>query len=274
LADNVGNALTNKETMPKDDVNKPNSWFVRHEGLVVGPLDSARIRHLLLEGEIDLQDQISPDKQSWKVITQAPGVVPLQMRAADGDKEALAKVAARELADARDTRQENRFPAPALTIVLLLVTAVVSYSLWYGMPEATDEPVCHAPPSPGVNWRNCLFDALDVGAASLAGANLNSAVLRYAKLSTTDLSHADLRYANLAHADLRHARMRSTAMVGVNLRNADLRGADLSHADLRFADLSNSRIDEANLQYARLDSALWIDGESCGVNSIGGCVRD
>jgi hypothetical protein len=257
--------------MPVDDDERPHSWFVRHDDLVIGPLSSARIRHLLLEGELELRDQISFDKHNWQIIAQIPGVVPVQMRAEEGDKAAQARIAARAVANARDTREEHRFPLLALIIFLLIVGVVVFYSLWHGMPEIIDEPTCHAPPSPGVNWRNCLIEGVDVGSASLSGANLNSAVLRHAQLSATDLSHADLRYTDLSYADLRHAKMPSTAMVGVNLRFADLRGADLSHADLRFADLSNSRIDDARLQNARLGNAIWIDGRSCGANSIGRC---
>jgi hypothetical protein len=260
--------------MPVEDDNRPHSWFVKHDDLVIGPLNSARIRHLLLEGELELGDRISPDKRNWQAISQIPGVVPLQMRAEEGDEAAQAKVAARAAADARDARQENRFPLLALTISLVIVGMVIFYSLWQGMPTTIDEPLCQAPPSPGVNWRNCLIETLDVGSASLAGANLNSAILRHAKLSATDLSHADLRYANLSHADLRHAKMHSAGMVGVNLRFADLRGADLTHADLRFADLSNSRIDDVRLQNTRLDNALWVDGRRCGTNSIGSCESE
>ncbi|MEW8303821.1 MAG: pentapeptide repeat-containing protein [Candidatus Thiodiazotropha sp.] len=258
-------------TMKKQEEKEPQSWFVRHEGLVMGPLSNARIRHLLLDGELELSDQISPDKQSWQAIGRIPGVVPLQLRADAGDSEAQAKLAAREQAEARDIEQEKRFPLAALAISLLIVGGVVLYSLWFGMPDAIDTPECATPPAPGVNWRNCLINDLDVGAASLAGANLNSAVLRRAKLSATDLSNADLRYVNLSHADLRHAQLQDAAMVGANLQFADLRGADLSRADLRFADLSGSRIDDANLQHARLGSALWLDGRSCGDDSLGRC---
>lgn len=266
--------LIDKEVMEDPGQNKPQSWFVKHDDMVMGPLTSARIRHLLLDGELALSDQISPDKQSWQAISRIPSVVPLQLRAAEGDTEAQATVAARERADARDNRQERRFPLLSLTIALLIIGGVVLYSLMHGMPEVIDDSTCSAPPAPGVNWRNCLIQDLDVGAASLAGANLNSAVLRRAKLSTTDLTNADLRYANLSHGDLRHAQLQGAAMVGVNLQFADLRGADLSDADLRFADLSNSRIDDASLKNARLGSALWLDGRSCGENSIGKCDNE
>lgn len=257
--------------MPKQDDKKPQGWFIKHDDLVTGPLTSARIRHLLLDGELELQDHISADKHSWQAISQVPSVVPLQMRAAQGDSEAQAKVAARKVADARDVKKENHFPLLAMIISLFVIGVVIFYALRFGMPEKIEESVCNAPPAPGVNWRNCLIKDLDVGAASLAGANLNSAVLRRAKLSATDLSNADLRYANLSQADLRHAQMHGAAMVGINLQFADLRGADLSYADLRFADLSKSKIDDVILENARLDSALWIDGRSCGADSIGKC---
>ncbi|MEW8507031.1 MAG: pentapeptide repeat-containing protein [Candidatus Thiodiazotropha sp.] len=260
--------------MKNQDERKPQSWFVRHDGLISGPLSNARIRHLLLAGELELSDQISPDKQSWQAIGRIPGVVPLQMRADAGDSEAQAKLAAREQADARDSQEEKRFPLAALVISLLIVGGLVLYSLWVGMPDAIETPACDTAPAPGVNWRNCLINDLDVGAASLAGANLNSAVLRRARLSATDLSNADLRYVNLSHADLRHAQLQGTALMGAKLQFADLRGADLNGADLRFADLTQSRIDDANLQNARLGSALWLDGRSCAAGSIGKCELD
>jgi uncharacterized protein YjbI with pentapeptide repeats len=259
--------------MPKKDDKKSQGWFVKHDDLIMGPLTSARIRHLLLDGELELRDQISVDKHRWQAISQVPSVVPMQMRAAEGDSEAQAKIAARNVADARDIKQENRFPLLAITISLIVVVAVIFYSLRYGMPEQIEASVCDAPPAPGVNWRNCLINDLDVGAASLAGANLNSAVLRRAKLSATDLRNTDLRYANLSQADLRYAQMYGAAMVGINLQYADLRGADLSDADLRFADLSKSKIDDVILENARLGSALWVDGRSCGADSIGKCEK-
>lgn len=257
--------------MQQQDEKSPPTWFVRHEGLVMGPLSGARIRHLLLEDELELEDEISPDKKAWSKITANPSVIPLQLRAETGDRQAMAQVEAREKAYARDSEQEHRFPLIPLLVALLLTSAIVVFSLWIGMPEGVDTPQCDAPPGPGVNWRNCLITDLDVGAASLAGANLSNTVLRNAKLSATDLAGADLRYANLSQADLRYARLVGAILVGADLRQADLRDADLSRADLRFADLSDSRIDDATLQGVRLDSAIWIDGRSCGADSIGNC---
>ncbi|MCU7906452.1 MAG: pentapeptide repeat-containing protein [Candidatus Thiodiazotropha sp. (ex Epidulcina cf. delphinae)] len=257
--------------MQQQDEKSPQAWFVRHEGLVMGPFSGARIRHLLLKGELDLEDEVSPDKMQWLKIKANPAIVPLQLRAEAGDREAMAQVEAREKAYARDSEQETHFPLIPLLVALLLTGTIVVFSLWIGMPEDVNRPQCDAPPGPGVNWRNCLMVDLDVGAASLAGANLNNAVLRNARLSATDLTAADLRYANLSQADLRYAQLGEAILVGADLRQADLRDADLSRADLRFADLSDSRIDDATLQGVRLDGAIWIDGRSCGADSIGNC---
>ncbi|MCU7861014.1 MAG: pentapeptide repeat-containing protein [Candidatus Thiodiazotropha sp. (ex Lucinoma kastoroae)] len=260
--------------MPEKDEKRPQTWFVRHDGLITGPLSGARIRHLLLGGELELGDEISFDKQQWQRIREIPSVVPLQLRAEAGDSKALAQVAAREKAQIRDSEQERRFPMIPLVISVLIISVVMFYSLWFGMPNGEDEPQCNAPPAAGVNWRNCLILNLDVGAASLAGADLNSAVLRNAKLSAANLSNADLRYANLSQSDLRYADLSGALMVGVNLQLADLRDADLSQTDLRFADLSNSRLDGIILRGAHLDNAIWIDGRICGINSIGNCQHE
>jgi hypothetical protein len=260
--------------MQNQEDSRPESWFVKRDGLVLGPLTSARIRHLLLQGEIEMWDLISQDKQSWQAISKLPNVVPLQLRADAGDSKAQAQVAAREKARARDRERENRFPLRALVISLLIVAAVLTFSIWYGMPKVVESSLCDAPPAPGVNWRNCLIEDFDAGNASLAGANLNSSVLRGAELSATDLRNADIRYADLSHADLRHAQLRGAVMLGANLQFADLRGADLSQTDLRFADLSHSRIDEASLQGARLGGALWLDGRNCASESVGKCAFD
>jgi hypothetical protein len=260
--------------MQNQDDNKPDSWFVKRDGLVLGPLASARVRHLLLDGELELGDQISPDKHTWKAIGDLPNVVPLQLRAQAGDREAQAKIAERERVRAKDNEEENRFPLRTLVISLTIIAIFITLSVWYGMPKESESSLCDAPPAPGVIWRNCRFGDLDLGDASLAGANLNSTVLRGANLKATDLRRADIRYADLSYADLRHTQLQAAVLVGANLQFADLGGADLSQADLRFADLSNSRIDDARLQGARLQGALWLNGRSCGAESIGKCEFD
>ncbi len=259
--------------MSDEDDKKPRTWFVHHEGLPMGPLQGAKIRHLLLEGELTLDDLISSDRKQWVKMLQVPEVVPLPLRAEAGDRKAQAELKRRQKSDASSAADERRIPWLAMAVLLCLLGAILGVALWVDMPEEADAPQCDASPAPGVNWRNCLLSGLDAGSASLAGANLNSAVLHEAALSATNLSGADMRYADLTGSDLRYADLRQARLLGANLRTADLRGVDLAGADLRFANLSASRIESANLAGATLGGAIWPDGSTCGEGSVGSCIK-
>ncbi|MET0042987.1 MAG: pentapeptide repeat-containing protein [Candidatus Thiodiazotropha sp. 6PLUC3] len=257
--------------MEKQSKDSPQVWFVKHEGQVSGPVTASRVRQLLLDGALDLTDQISSDQQVWQQVLQVPSVVPLQLRAASGDKDEMPKVEARAQTREKDRARIGRIPILPLTISILVMGVVLVVSLLIGMPEHIDTPQCDQPPAPGVNWRNCLLLGIDVGSASLAGANMNSAVLRQGKFSATNLNGVDLSYADIRQADLRYAQMQNSLLVGANLQGADLRDADLTNSNLQFADLSGSRIDGVLWSGTRLDSAIWFDGRTCGENSVGQC---
>lgn len=265
---------SSERAMSEDQAKKPNGWYVRHEGLSMGPFSGAKIRHLLQTGELTLDDQISVDNKQWQRMLEVPEVVPLPMRAEAGDPEALAHLKQRQEAEVSTLAEENRIPWPALSVALLVVVGILAGAFWVGMPDRVDTPTCEAEPAPGVNWRNCLLPGIDVGSASLAGANLNTAVLREAKLSATNLSHADIGYADLRAADLRYADLSGSRLLGANLQKTDLRGANLSGTDLRFADLSGALLEQADLSEAILDGAIWVDGVSCAEQSIGRCVPE
>ncbi|MCG8486314.1 MAG: pentapeptide repeat-containing protein [Chromatiales bacterium] len=257
--------------MKEQNSESPKAWFTRHEGVISGPVSEARIRRQLLEGLLNLTDQISLDQQEWLEIGKVPGVVPLQMRAESGDKAAIAKVEARAKQRTRERAREGRIPVVPLVVSVVVLAGVVLLSLLIGMPEKIDTPQCDHPPTPGVNWRNCLLLGIDAGSASLAGANLNSAVLRQGKFSATNLSGADLSYADLRKADLRYAQLVNSVLVGANFQGADLRDADLRNGDLRFADFKGARMDGVVLSGSRLDDAIWTDGRHCAEQSLGVC---
>ncbi len=257
--------------MSSQEQNKPQGWYIRHEGLITGPHAEARIRQHLLDGTWALSDEISPDKKSWQSLLSVPKVVPLQMRAEAGDAGARAQIDTRDKLSARDRAETRRIPVIPLLVLTLVLGTAVSLTLFLNTGDESDSPQCDAPPGPGVNWRNCVLVGVDAGSASLAGANLNSAVLRDAQLSATDLSDAHLEYADLRAANLSYARMRRASLLGANLQGADLREADLSGADLRFVDFNGSRVDGLLLQGAHLDEAIWVDGRSCAAGSLGVC---
>ena len=258
--------------MNEPEDKSPHSWYVQHEGVPIGPLSGAKIRGMLLDGELALSDRISVDRKQWARVDSVPEVVPLQMRADAGDAEALAALKARKKSDAQDSAEERRFPVFALVVVLLVIGGVLAFALKVGIPQMTDTPQCDAAPAPGVDWRNCLLTGVDAGSASLANANMSSAVMRNARLSATNLQGANLQYANLNDADLSYAQLNGANLMGANLQGADLRGADLSHSDLRYADLSKSLIENAVFTGANMEGVIWFDGTTCAVTSVGRCV--
>lgn len=258
--------------MNESDDKSHQSWYVKHEGVPIGPLSGARIRSMLLDGELALFDQISEDRKQWVRVDSVPEVVPLQMRADAGDAEALAALEARAKSDALDSAEERRFPWVALVVVLLVIGGVLVLALKIGVPQMGENPQCDAAPAPGVDWRNCMLTGVDAGSASLAGANMSSAVMRDAKLSATDLHGANMQYANLNDADLSYAQLNGANLMGANLQGADLRGADLSNSDLRYADLSKSLIENAVFTGANMEGVIWFDGTTCAVTSVGRCV--
>jgi hypothetical protein len=86
--------------------------------------------------------------------------------------------------------------------------------------------------------------------ASLAGAQLESAVLRGARLAGATLWRACLAKAYLPGADLRAA-----SLIGADLHGADLRGACLAEAELQEANLIGTDLRGADLRGASVDAA-------------------
>lgn len=175
-----------------------------------------------------------------------------------------------ELLELEERREK---PYAGILVVSVLVGVAIGGGLYIGTPQAVPEPDCLAAPAPGVNWRNCRLDGTVAENSDLAGAQINNAVLRQARLSGSSFKGADLQYTDFSGADLSYGEFINTAMKGVNLQNADLTNADLSGSDLSFADLTGARLGGAKLDWVRFDSAIWIDGKTCGVGSVGGCVK-
>ena len=253
---------------------KPNHWFLRLEGVQLGPFPSTRVRRMLLDGDVTLQAEISRDRSRWVKIQSVAEVLPPNLRAQLGDSSARSRLHARRIAQQSDlTGERQRFPVTALLVSSLLLGGIIAVSLWKGLPREEQSADCDAKPAPNVNWRNCVLVGVDAGAASLEGANLDSAVLRQAKLTATRLNGANLRYADLSGADLSYAQFTGAVLLGANLRGADLTQSDLREADLRYADLTGCRLDQALLSEARFDGAIWLDGQNCADNSVGACLR-
>ena len=141
---------------------------------------------------------------------------------------------------------------------------------------------CADSPAPGVEWRRCLLDGVDLSGRDLTGAKLRDTSFAQAKLvgaklngveaSDTRFGFADLSNADLTGAILRNADFTRAVLAGALLKGADLRRATLFRADLRGADLTGAELAGANLSGAQLGGARWLDGQRiCAATSVGAC---
>ena len=90
-------------------------WFVRRGPAVRGPYSSARVRHLVLEGRLAFDDEVSPDRAHWSRLGGVPEVVPLQMRVEDDDW---------AIQEAAQRKGERRGALRAIVLASLVVTAL------------------------------------------------------------------------------------------------------------------------------------------------------
>ena len=231
-------------------------WFVRRGGSVRGPFSSARVRHLVLEGKLQLDDDVSTDRNAWRSLGSVDEVLPPEMRAEDN-----------RLALPNDVERagERRRAARAIVVSSAVIVALLLGASFVGREGPQEARDCAAPPAPGVLLEGCRLDGAQMAAAALAGARLSNASLAGAQFAESDLSDADLRYVDLSGANLSYAKLNGAVLKGANLRQADLTNADLVGADLSFADLGGARLGGARVERAVFAGAIWTDGRSCTV---------
>jgi len=247
----------------ESDQQAPEQWYVRRGGRAAGPVSATRIRRHVLDGRLQLNDEVSRDRKTWQAIGSVPDVTPAQLR-----RDAAADAQVVEAS----ARGDRRRAFAAISVSLGLLGLGAGIVLWLGSERsAVPAATCDAPPAAAVNWSHCRLDGGAWPSAVLTGADLSNASLINARLADADLSGADLAYANLAGADLSYARLAGARLLGANLRGADLAYAEFADADLSHADLGGARIGAATWQGVRLDGAIWVDGRRCASGSVGGC---
>ena len=239
-------------------------WFIRRGAQVRGPFASGRIRRFLLEGQLNLEDEVSRDKVTWSRITQVPEVVPRQFRYDDDEAENEAAFAAQE-------KQDRLKAIITMVLAVAFFALALALTLLLGDGERDGLADCEAVPAPGVSWQNCRKEGLVAPSAEMPGAHLSNARLVQARLAGVNLGNADMRFIDLTQADLAFAKLQQVDLTGANLRGTDLSNADLNGADLSFADLSDARLEGAVLTGARLRGAIWVDGRRCAEKSVGSC---
>jgi len=284
-------------------------FYIRRNKQVKGPFPAGQISQALLIGRFRLSDEVSIDREEWRLIESYPELVPEVLKGDPDDPETSERLAAaRRWADERrpiERREKEgadddlcRQPESSaveeyrehrestyrrlgrrkdVALFQLLLVAGVTVALVYAGFNFTpsrevSDAQCEAEAAPGVDWRNCRLAGMSAIKRDLSGANLNSSILTGANFFAADLHGATLDYAELRSSNLSFANFRNASMKGTDLQQADLTQADLHGANLRYANLTGAKLGGAKLDGAVLDNAIWIDGRNCQPGSVGSCV--
>ncbi len=165
-------------------------------------------------------------------------------------------------------KQQNKILA---VILFVICGGLLSLFFVYQPEDDIAEIDCRAEPAAGINWSNCNFQGAGLDGVNLSKGHIRNANLSNASLFRATLEGTDLSYANLGLANLRMSSMSGANLTGATLRGADLRGADLFGVDFSYADLQGAQLAGASLEGAKFDKAIWVNGELCGLGSLGGC---
>ncbi|PCH65114.1 MAG: hypothetical protein COC04_02795 [Gammaproteobacteria bacterium] len=287
---------------------KISKWYTRRNGTVTGPFSNAVVSNNLLVGRLSLHDEVSADQQTWQLLLNIPELSNIvnaeevdrtqrNLDERDGfDRRKLQEPPPEEILQKR--KQERRtsetdrdieyrqlrtlllkryrqhkerlyWPLVALFFVMLL-------SLMLAVVFPTKLPIplpnCMTPVGPDINWNNCSKLKLDLHNQDFTGAQLRNSKFIGSNLWNTSFIDADLAYADLRFTNMSYSQLQNSKLIGANLQKADLSYADLTNADLSFADLTAANLGGSKLDNAIFDYAIWPDGETCALGSIGRCI--
>jgi len=287
-------------------MNTTKAWYIRRqsEEAIKGPFPNGQISQEMLLGRYKLNDEVSHDKEEWLSIRDVPELVPeifLENRNDPGFKDRLA--AARRWADERrgveeigeddDRRAKESYESAEikrlhrlatqaknksnpketfiqLSLVFLVIALVVALAFQYS-PEIKKTVNCASPAKQAVNWSGCNLSGSNLVKENLVAANLMNANLQTANLQSANLSHANLKYAQLHLSNLKNTNFTKADLTGASFIGADLSEANFNQANLSYANFRDAIILTADFSQARLGYAIWIDGRTFRVNSIGSC---
>lgn len=159
---------------------------------------------------------------------------------------------------------------------LLLVTGVFAFLLLMivimrpSIPE--DSVDCASPPQPGMNWSHCNKQGENLSGLDLMDSRFENTRLNQADFSRSRLDNSHFSYADLSGSLLQQTSLVNAGMKGVVLRQANLQGANLTRADLSYAELEGANLEDAVISETRFDHAIWLNGETCLVGSVGSCL--
>lgn len=240
-------------------------WYVKKSGKVFGPFAAAKVRHFLMEGKIELSDEVSRNRKQWEFIRSQPEVIPMQMRNPDAYKNG-------DSTYDLDPGKKGSLWIP-ITLVILIIAAGIGISLIIQDETQVAESDCTAAPVPGVNWNSCNKRRVQAENANLDNLMASNTIFTNANFNGSSMKNADLRYARFEDADLTYVNFSEASLKGANLNSADLSYAILDNADLRYADLTEARLGGVTIKDTNLVGTIWNNGKPCKKGSIGKCIQ-
>ena len=278
-------------------------WYTRRSraggeipGLIKGPFPSGLVSRYILLGRVLLTDEVSIDREIWRLVQEVPELIPEITRGDASDPVTQERLnAAKRWADerlARDRRAEQppnqelqsrrageRRQTEPVAVVQHRVAKTNRSIEIKKSPVARGYGLMMALAGAGVlvlafffmprqETQNAIRDCLSsahpkvewsgckMEGAQLDRVNLQGAQLRETILNGASLQEANMKDANLSYAELNFSNLRLVDASGAILLGASLRGANLANANLRGANLSYANFAGADLSSANLEGAI------------------
>lgn len=287
---------------------RTSKWYTRRNGTVTGPFSNAVVSNNLLVGRLSLHDEISEDQESWQMMLNIPEFNSSvtseeldrvkrnlderdgfdrrqsqeppsdeilqkreQERRSNEDESDIEYRQLRTLLLKRYRQHKERLFWPLVTLFLIMLMSLI-LAVLFPTQLPVPLPNCSTPVGPNINWNNCSKLKLDFQNENLSGSQLRNSKLVGANLWNATFIDADLSYADLRFSNMSYSQLQNSKLVGANLQKADLAYADLSNSDLSFADLTAANLGGSKIENAIFDSAIWPDGQTCAVGSVGQCI--
>lgn len=287
-------------------MNMTKAWYIRSHsgGEIKGPFPGGQIAQEILLGRHKLDEEVSHDKEEWLVIRDVPEILPDILSDNRDDPDFKKRLdAARRWADERrgisdideqgerranvsyeseEIKRLHRLATKAkkkaspfstfiqLSVALIAIFSIIMLAFQYS-PKDIDTVDCTSAAKQGVNWSGCKFIGAQLMQQKLVAANLMNSNLQTANLQSSDLSHANLKFAQLHLTNLKSVNFTKANLTGADMMGANLSGANFTQANLSYVNFRDAILNSTDFSNARLDNAIWIDGRTCQVNSIGSC---
>jgi len=262
--------------------------YVRRKNLVKGPYPRGLIRNFVLIGRLQLEDEVSSDKEYWYRIKEDKNLIPKEMISVESsvDKEHLSRAQRRQDERANDRREQGTFAGSnerrandrredeskemkrhrqqlsslhraarkrKFSFFSIVVFSAIISGLSYLVMLALDRGAPAV--AVAINCKDKSAPGVNWKNCNLKGMVAVSANLQGASLQNVNMSGADIHASDLSNAKFYYANLSKANLSYSDLTNAKLVGAILANADLSNSNLTNADLSYANLKGAKLGGA-------------------